>query len=158
MLDLATDVNGTQVEVVDSLVNEKDDLLAGAWLAIAILRDAGQVAAVMSHQHNRLSLRPIVAGKADACARNPLEQISRATGIDVPGDPLHERSLLVQSQKIPRYLHVPAFSLQVRIMVPVMPPRPSISCACRASTRGTVLAMSGAIAPVASRSANSSRS
>ena len=59
--------------VVDSLVNEEDDLLGGAWLPIGIKRDAGQVAAIMPHQHNRLSLRPVVAGKAEACARNPCE-------------------------------------------------------------------------------------
>lgn len=95
MLDLATDVDSTQVEVVDPLVNEQDDLLAGAWLAIGIKREPGQVATVLPHQHNRLSLRPLLAGKTNACPRNPLEQISRASGIDVPGDLLHERSFLV---------------------------------------------------------------
>src|SRR3989454_7736820 len=71
-----------------------------SWSAIGILRDAGQVATVMPHQHNRLSLRPVVTGKGDACARNPFEQILRAPGIDVPGDPLHERYPLVQLKEI----------------------------------------------------------
>src|SRR5258708_3051368 len=53
LLDLATDVEGSQVEVVDSLINEQDDLLARSWLAIGLLRDTGQVATVMPHQRNR---------------------------------------------------------------------------------------------------------
>lgn len=53
--------------------------------------DTGQIAAVMSH-HNWLRLRPVVAGKGDACARNPFEQIPRAPEIDVPGGPLHKHS------------------------------------------------------------------
>src|SRR5215471_15461114 len=44
LLDRATDVDSSQVEVVDPLINEQDDLLAGAWLAIGIKRDSGQVA------------------------------------------------------------------------------------------------------------------
>src|SRR6266496_4211487 len=92
LLHLATDVDGTQVEKVDPLVNEQDDLLAGAWPLLGLRRDTDQIATVLPHQHNRLSLRHVVAGKTEACARNPLEQISRAPGIDVPGDSLHERS------------------------------------------------------------------
>jgi hypothetical protein len=80
---------------VDSLVNEQDDLLAGAWLVIGILKETDQIATVLPYQHNRLSLRPVVAGKTEARAWNPLKQIPRAIGINVPGDLLHERSFLV---------------------------------------------------------------
>jgi hypothetical protein len=76
---------------MDPFVNKEDDLVAGAWPAIGIFRDAGQIATVMTDQLNGLSLWPLVTGKGDACARNPFEQISRTLGIDVPGDPLHER-------------------------------------------------------------------
>src|SRR6266700_3726756 len=96
----ATNVDGTQVEEVDPFVNEEDDLLVGAWQTIGILKETGQVATVMPHQYNRLSLRPVVTGKGDACAGDPFEQIPRAPGIDVPGDPLHERYPLVQLKEI----------------------------------------------------------
>src|ERR1019366_7581535 len=88
----ATDRDGAQVEVVDPLIDEEDDLLARAWLAIRILRNPSQMAPFLPHQHNRLSLRPVVASKADTGARNSLQQIPRAPGIDVPGDLLHEYS------------------------------------------------------------------
>src|SRR5712692_7173482 len=78
LLDLATNVDGSQVEEVNSLVNEQDDLLAGAWLVIGILEETDQIATVIPHQHNRLSLRPVVAGKTEACARDPLERVPRA--------------------------------------------------------------------------------
>src|SRR6266496_6121420 len=54
-----------------------------------MLRDSHQRVTILPHQHNRLSLRTAVAGKGEACARNPLKEISRATGIDIPGDLLH---------------------------------------------------------------------
>jgi len=95
LFDLTTDVESAEVEEVDSLVNEENDLLVRFWLAIGLLRDSYQVATLMPHQHNRLCLRPMVAGKAEAGARNPLKEIPRASGIDVPGDLLHECSFLV---------------------------------------------------------------
>src|SRR6266511_4078090 len=69
----ATKVDGTQVEPVDPLVNQDHHLLAGGRQTIGVVRDAGQVAAVMPAQHNRLRLRPLVAGKAQARARDPLQ-------------------------------------------------------------------------------------
>src|SRR5215472_9500795 len=58
-LQPATDIESTEVEEVDPLVNEEHDLLARVWQLIGIPRDAGQVTAVMPYPHNRLSLRPL---------------------------------------------------------------------------------------------------
>src|SRR5579875_146136 len=86
---LATDINSSQVEEASSLVNKQDDYLAGAWMLIGIQGHPNQVAIVPPYHYNWLCLWPAVAGKAEACTRDPFEQISCAARIGVPGDLFH---------------------------------------------------------------------
>lgn len=110
---MAPDVDGAQVEEVNALVNKQHDLFIGAGELAGSLRDTDQVAVVTPQQRNRLSLRPVIAGKRDRGYRGlaSVSRISRATttperNVKAPTTPMAQgmpsRSAITPESSAPR--------------------------------------------------------
>ena len=70
---MSSNVDGAQVEEIDAFIYEQYDFLFSTWVVIDRLGDSNEVAIIAPYQRNRLRLRPIVMGKRDSRAGNPLK-------------------------------------------------------------------------------------